>query len=111
MVLALTYQIILPILKREVNLKFIFPQNFNFKNKLLGIIDYPTAIFNIIHFLFVFSISNTFIQNLTAKIFIIIIFCLPLLLLSIIDFNHESILYFLWYIFKYFFRPKIYLYK
>ena len=27
-------------------MKFIFPQNYNFKNKLLGIIDYSTAFFN-----------------------------------------------------------------
>ena len=28
-------------------LKFIFPQNYNFNNKLFGTIDYTTAIFNI----------------------------------------------------------------
>ena len=29
-------------------MKFIFPQNYRFKNKLLGIIDYSTLFFNII---------------------------------------------------------------
>lgn len=29
-------------------MKFIFPQNYNFKNKLFGIIDYSSLIFNII---------------------------------------------------------------
>ena len=79
-------------------MKFIFPQNFNFKNKLLGIIDYPTAIFNVIYFLLLFSICNLIISNLTLKIFILVIFYLPIFLLSIIDFNHESILYTFWYI-------------
>lgn len=92
-------------------MKFIFPQNFNFKNKLLGIIDYPTAIFNVIYFLLICFICKLLIHNLTAKIIIIIFTYLPIFLLSVIDFNHENILYFLWYMFKYFFKPKIYLYK
>ena len=29
-------------------MKFIFPQNYNFKSKLFGVIDYSTAIFNVI---------------------------------------------------------------
>ena len=29
-------------------MKFIFPQNYKFKNKFLGIIDYPTIILNVI---------------------------------------------------------------
>ena len=78
-------------------MKFIFPQNFNFKNKLLGIIDYPTAIFNIIYFLLVYILTNIFISNLTIKIIIIILFYLPIFLISVIDFNHENILYFFWY--------------
>ena len=31
-------------------MKFIFPQNYNFKNKLFGIIDYSSLIFNIIFY-------------------------------------------------------------
>lgn len=92
-------------------MKFIFPQNFNFKNKLLGIIDYPTAIFNIIYFLLVYILTNIFISNLTIKIIIIILFYLPIFLISVIDFNHENILYFFWYMIKFIFKPKIYLYK
>ena len=92
-------------------MKFIFPQNFNFKNKLLGIIDYPTAIFNIIYFLLVYILTNIFISNLTIKIIIIILFYLPIFRISVIDFNHENILYFFWYMIKFIFKPKIYLYK
>ena len=92
-------------------MKFIFPQNFNFKNKLLGIIDYPTAIFNTIYFLIIYILCNIFISNLTIKIIIIILFYLPIFLISVIDFNHENILYFFWYMIKFIFRPKIYLYK
>lgn len=91
-------------------MKFIFPQNFNFKNKLLGIIDYPSAIFNVIYFLILWLLCNLFINNLTIKIFIIIFMYLPIFLLSVIDFNHENILYFLWYMIKYLIKPKLYLY-
>ncbi len=92
-------------------MKFIFPQNFNFKNKLFGIIDYPTLIFNIIYLLFLWAICNLLIKSLTIKIIIIISFYLPIFLLSIIDFNHENILYFFWYMIKFLLKPKIYLYK
>lgn len=92
-------------------MKFIFPQNFNFKNKIFGIIDYPTAIFNVIYFLLIWFTCNLFISNLTAKIMVIIFLYLPVFLLSVIDFNHENILYFFWYMLKYLFKPKIYLYK
>lgn len=92
-------------------MKFIFPQNFNFKNKIFGIIDYPTAIFNVAYFLFIYTIFNLFMSSLTLKIFFIIIFYFPIFLISVIDFNHENILYFLWYMIKFMIRPKIYLYK
>ena len=92
-------------------MKFIFPQNFNFKNKLFGIIDYPTLLFNIIYLLLLWIIFNLLIKSLTIKIVIIICFYLPIFLLSIIDFNHENILYFFWYMIKFLLKPKIYLYK
>ena len=92
-------------------MKFIFPQNFNFKNKIFGIIDYPTAIFNVIYFCLIYVILNIFIPNITFKIIMIILLYLPIFLISIIDFNQENILYFLWYMLKFMFRPKIYLYK
>ena len=37
-------------------MKFIFPQNYDFKNKLFGIIDYPTLFVNIVWFLLIFLI-------------------------------------------------------
>lgn len=92
-------------------MNFIFPQNFNFKNKLLGFIDYPTAIFNIIYFIILLFICNLLIRSINLKIFIIIFFYFPFFLLTVLDFNHENILYFLWYVIKFLFKPKIYLYK
>ena len=92
-------------------MKFIFPQNYVFKNKLFGIIDYSTIILNIIWDLFIFCISDLFIKNWSIKISCLIIFCFPLLLFSIIGFNHENFISVLIYLFKFIKRPKIYFYK
>lgn len=92
-------------------MKFIIPQNYDFSSKLFGIIDYSTVIFNIIWELLTFCITSFFLSNLFVKIFVMVILCFPVLLFSIIGFNHENILYVLLYIFKFLTKPKIYLYK
>ena len=83
-------------------MKFIFPQNYNFKNKILGIIDYSTAFLNLVWDILVFVISNIFFSDWTLKIFILIIFCFPLLLFSFVVFS---------YLISFFTKPKLYLYK
>ena len=60
-------------------MKFIFPQNYTFKNKILGIIDYTTAIVNILWYLFVFLIVNLLFKSINTKIVIFILFSFPLL--------------------------------
>lgn len=92
-------------------MKFIIPQNFNFKSKLFGIIDYSTALFNVFWFAFVICLINIFKLGIYLKIFFVIVFSFPVLLFSIIGFNHESIVYVLLYMLKYLFSQKIYLYK
>lgn len=91
-------------------MKFIFPQNYSFKNKLFGVIDYTTLILNIIWNLFVFCSMNLLISNITIKIFIFVILCLPILLFSIIGFQHENIIQILIYLAKYINSNKLYLY-
>ena len=92
-------------------MKFIFPQNYSFKNKLFGIIDYSTLILNIIWDLFVFCIFDLLIDSWSIKISCIIIFCFPLLLFSIIGFNHENFISVLIYLLKFIKNPKIYYYS
>ena len=92
-------------------MKFIFPQNYNFKNKFLGIIDYSTLLLNIIWDLFIFALVNLFFHNATIKIFIFTIFCLPILLFSIVGFNHENIIYIFIYLTKYLKNSKLYFYQ
>ena len=92
-------------------MKFIFPQNYNFKNKFLGIIDYSTLIINIIFYLFIFSLCNLIFKNITIKIFIFISTCFPLFILSITGVSNENIFYVFIYIIKFFKNRKIYLFK
>ena len=92
-------------------MKFIFPQNYNFNNKLFGTIDYTTAIFNIIWISFILLLSNIIFTNLTIKIFICITFCFPFILLSFVGFNGENIVYVLSYMLSFILKQKIFLYN
>lgn len=92
-------------------MKFIFPQNYSFKSKLLGFIDYSTLFLNIIWDFFLFCLIDLFTFNISLKISIFIIFCFPLFLFSIIGFNHENFVYVLTYLFKFIFNKKIYFYS
>ena len=92
-------------------MKFIFPQNYSFKNKLFGFIDYSTLVLNLIWNSFIFCILDLINCNLSIKISIFIILCFPLFLLSIIGFNHENFIYVLTYLIKFLYRQKLYLYR
>ena len=92
-------------------MKFIFPQNFYFKNKLFGFIDYSTIVLNIIWNSFIFCLLDLFISSISVKISLFIIFCFPLFLFSIIGFNHENFIYVLTYLCKFIFSKKIYVYS
>lgn len=92
-------------------MKFIFPQNYHFNNKIFGVIDYSTAIVNIIWCAFVVFLLNLIFNNLSIKIFLTIILCFPLILLSIVGFNGENILFVLSYIFSFMFKQKLFLYN
>ena len=92
-------------------MKFIFPQNYNFTNQLLGFIDYSTLFLNIIWGFFCYFFINIFNFSIYIKISIFIVLFFPILLFSIIGFNHEKILYILKYLFIFFNSPKMYLFK
>lgn len=91
-------------------MKFIFPQNYNFNYKLFGFIDYTTIFLNIFFGLIIYLISNIF-NNLYLKLCFFIILFFPFLLVSIIGFNNEKIIYIIKYIYLYIKSPKYYIYK
>lgn len=64
-------------------MKFIFPQNYKFNTKLLGLLDYPTAILNCIWFAIIFIITKLLMLDLLTKIIVFIITCFPVLLISL----------------------------
>ena len=92
-------------------MKFIFPRNYDFKTKLFGVFDYLTIVINIVFDLFVFCVCNLIFNNINIKIFIFISLCFPLFILSIVGLNNENVFLVLIYVFKYFFKPKLYLYN
>ena len=91
-------------------MKFIFPQNYNFRLKLLGFIDYSTAILNVIIWIILYFFINIIFTNLYVKILIFIIICFQLLILSIIGINHENVIYVFLYIIKFLRNRHVYLY-
>lgn len=92
-------------------MKFIFPQNYNFKPKLLGFIEYPVAIINVLLWLILYFFIKLIIKDLYLKIIIFISIAFPILLLSIFGFNHENILYVFLYVLKFLKNRHIYLYS
>lgn len=92
-------------------MKFIIPQNFDFKNKVFGILDSSTIFFNIFWYGFIFLIFNFLFSSWNLKIFFIISFGFPVTLFSLLGLNGESITYICKYLIKYTLRPKLYLFK
>lgn len=92
-------------------MNFIIPQNYKFKNKIFGLIDYPTAIFNVLWNVIIYFLLRGIQIIITLKIFIFSTLSFPVLLLTIIGFNNESPIYTLRYIFRFLMSQRIYLFK
>ena len=92
-------------------MKFIFPQNYNFNTKIFGIIDYSTALLDLVWAVIVIFLINIFLKSLNYKIFGFIILVLPVIIFSIVGVNGENLVYFINYITKYIFRQKVFLYE
>lgn len=92
-------------------MKFIFPKNYNFKYKLLGFIDYSTAIILLIIGFILYFLLNIFIHNLLIKIYIFIIIFLPILLFSIFGLGSENLFSVIYYMYTFIKNKNIYLYS
>lgn len=91
-------------------MKFIFPQNYKLNAKILGIIDYTTAIVDVILAGLIWIMISIFTENFSVKIFIFIILAVPIVIFSIIGINGENIIYVSKYMLKYIFSQKIFIY-
>ena len=92
-------------------MNFMIPKNYKFKPKLFGLIDYQTAILNGIWAVILYSLINALIHTLSTKIYVFIGGYLPFLLFSIIGIGHENIVSVVTYIFKFYTKQNLYLYK
>lgn len=92
-------------------MNFIIPKNYRFKNKIFGIIDYPTAILNILWNVILYLIFKNIHLQITIKIFIFSTLSFPILLFTIVGFNNESPIYTTKYIIKYMLSQKVFLYE
>lgn len=92
-------------------MNFVFPSNYNFKNKLFGLIDYTTAIVNVLWYIFSFCLVNLIFEDINFKIMAFSFLAIPFLIFSIVNNRNESILIVLVYIFKFFTSPKLYFYR
>lgn len=91
-------------------MKFIFPQNYRFHQKLLGIIDYSTIFVNLIWFGIIFLLLQIFSFDIMIKIFIFIVFCFPVFLMSVFGFQGENFLSVCSYLFAFLNKPKVLLF-
>ena len=91
-------------------MKFVFPQNYHFKNKILGIIDYTTAFVNLVWYVLVFILVNLVFNSINTKVFVFISLCFPLFLFSFSGFHGENIITVFSYLLKFIFRQKLYFY-
>ena len=92
-------------------MKFIFPQNYKFRTKLFGLIDYQSAILNVVWGGIVFFILNFLFTTLKLKIFLFIVFVFPVFIFSIVGINGENIINVIIYMSKFIIRPKLIFYS
>lgn len=92
-------------------MNFIFPKNYNFKTKLLGFIDYSTAILNIVFAFILYCILSIFIKNIIDIIPVFIPIYIPFFLITILTIQKENFLDVAKYLIKYLLSAKLYLYE
>lgn len=92
-------------------MKFIFPKNYSFKYKLLGFIDYTTAIIDSIFGFVLYFILGIFIKTLTTKVYIFTIIFFPILLFSIFGLGKENLISVIFYMYSFFKKQNVYLYN
>ena len=92
-------------------MNFVFPSNYNFKNKLFGLVDYTTAIINVVWYIFSFCLVNLIFSDLNLRILVFSVLAIPFLIFSIVNNRNESVLIVLTYICKFLYSPKLYFYR
>lgn len=92
-------------------MNFIIPKNYKFRNKILGIIDYPTALINLLWNVSLYFIIKNISIKIPIKICIFSSLSFPVLLLTIIGFNNESPFETFRYMLKYLLKQKVFIFR
>lgn len=58
-------------------MNFVFPSNYTFKNRLFGLVDYPTAIINVVWYIFCFCLVNLIFVDINFKIVTFSVLAIP----------------------------------
>ena len=91
-------------------MKFIFPKNYKYRSKILGFIDYITAIVDLIFGFLLFSIIKIFVKKISTQIYIFVILFVPIILFSIFISDGENIISYTMQIIRFIKRRGIYFY-
>ena len=85
--------------------------NLNKELKWLGIIDYKSLIFLLMYLIILWNISNIFVSSIIYRIYIEIIFAIPIIGLFYSNKSAESISDIVLTVLRFVFSPKLYVYK
>ncbi len=90
---------------------FILPKNYKFRAKLLGLLDYQTAVLDTLWAILLYGLVNLLFSTIGLKIYVFIALFVPFFLFSIVGIHNENIVSVFLYVFKYYTNQKIYLFK
>lgn len=89
---------------------YIFPKNYEYKEKLFGILSYSSVIINIIWIIFIYNMLKNVKIEIIYKINILTILEFPLIIYTYLK-REEELMYRLWYIIRFIFKRKLYIFK
>lgn len=89
---------------------YIFPKNYEYKEKLFGIISYSTLIIHLIWIFIIYSIVKKANIQIIYKINILTLLEFPLMIYTYLK-KEDELAYRIIYILKFIVKKKIYIYK
>jgi hypothetical protein len=92
-------------------MKFIFPKNYRYTSKILGFIDYVTAIVDLTIGIILFLIIKLLFRKISIQIYFFVILYLPFILFTIFLVKEENIVDFVSCIIKFIKKRGVYVYE
>ena len=89
-------------------MNFIFPKNYNYTFKFLGMFSYFSIFINVIWGMLVYFFISILFGSFIVKLYAFIILFLPVCLFTLLNKSNENILLVLYFLIKYIVRPKVF---